>query len=116
MSRSTRSGTIFSPYEINFADLPAPEIIHTGVDLSVFLQAAMAAAELRATAFENYQDIPEADGDPDWEDDDETVDSRCSSPLSDLTASEPPTRAASPMTTPPDSPYVLLHTLTLSRG
>jgi hypothetical protein len=95
MFRSTCSGCLFSPYNLDISNIPPilpTDIIRTNIDITALLQAAMAEADLHASG----ELIPLADNDPDWEDKDQDFTSPPTSPLSELTASEPPTRATSP--------------------
>ncbi|KAJ7602797.1 hypothetical protein DFH06DRAFT_1351030 [Mycena polygramma] len=89
MERSTRNGQVFSPYSAD--PHPAPEVIHTGVDLAEFLKAAMNAADRRAASLDQDLQSPAHDSDDEdgWEDMAE-VDSRPLSPVSELSASRSP--------------------------
>ncbi|KAJ7431724.1 hypothetical protein FB451DRAFT_1381385 [Mycena latifolia] len=115
MNRSTRTGRVFSPYVVDaslFTNAPHPEIIHTGVDLGPFLESALARADRCAAALNADEDLtvvvaPDLDTEPgEWEDE-EDLDSRPPSPLSDLPATEPPTRAPSPAADGPSSVHQL---------
>lgn len=97
MSRATRGGRIFSPYQLDpdtLDSMPPPEIISTSIDLGPFLHAALINADQQAAVHD--RDDPPLDEDEDdegWEDE---LDSRAPSPLSDLT-SPPASRSTSPV-------------------
>ncbi|KAJ6524637.1 hypothetical protein DFH09DRAFT_1286332 [Mycena vulgaris] len=96
MNRATRTGRVFSPYVIDpavFATLPPADVIHTGVDLGPILQTALANADRRAAALDRSEHAEE-DAE-EWEDITEELESRPPSPLSDLTATPPPSREPS---------------------
>ncbi|KAJ7617560.1 hypothetical protein B0H17DRAFT_1220103 [Mycena rosella] len=99
MSGSTHSGAVFSPYDLvasSYDPGGEPHIIKTGISLAPYIQASLAAADLRAdrceaTVTSSWEivggdiaaaDVQEAD---EWEDLVE-VSSRPASPLSELTS------------------------------
>ncbi|KAJ7776201.1 hypothetical protein B0H16DRAFT_1712578 [Mycena metata] len=95
LPRQTRSGTYFSPYEL--LDYTAPtatrpiEIIRLKTSLDALLQQSIAEADLHA----HYQDGLRADDEDDgWEDDD--VESRSPSPLTEPPTTPPPSIPSSP--------------------
>ncbi|KAJ7433333.1 hypothetical protein FB451DRAFT_1419783 [Mycena latifolia] len=112
MHRSTRTGRVFSPYTVDpalFTNVPQPEISHTAVDLEPYLHTALARADRRAAAYDGglVFDLalpPDLDTEPgEWEDEDDEVDSRAPLPLSELSATPPPSRSPSPVNLQPAS-------------
>ncbi|KAJ7632049.1 hypothetical protein B0H17DRAFT_1149996 [Mycena rosella] len=118
MSRSTRSGTVFSPYDLVASPYDPggkPRIIKTGISLAPYIQASLAAADRRAdrceaTVTSSWEivggdiaaaDVQEAD---EWEDLVEAL-SRPASPLSELTSlPSTPSRSGSLPSFSPSSP------------
>jgi hypothetical protein len=94
MARTTRHGTQFSPFELDFIDRSPPiasiDTIQARASLEPVLRAAIIASDLRANALE--EDCAEHDSD--WEDD-APLTTRAPTPLS---------RSPSPLTEPPASP------------